>query len=239
MVIGLIGAMDEEIALLLEEMEAVSEEKYAGTHYHRGRLEDVSVVLCKSGVGKVNAAVSTQVLIDRYRVDAVIFTGVAGALHPDLDIGDMVISTACQHHDVDAGSLGFAPGEIPFQDTSVFQADPRLVALAEKASEKASGGKTMRGKILSGDQFISDTERVRSLHERFDGVCVEMEGAAVAHVCHLNRVPFVIIRSISDRADHSANVNFTRFTKMASRRSAGIVRRMLAELRQRGLGSKT
>jgi len=239
MVIGVIGAMDEEIALLLDEMGEVTEEEYAGTTYHRGRLEDVSVVLCKSGVGKVNAAVSTQVLIDQYQVDAVIFTGVAGALHPDLDIGDIVISTECQQHDVDASPLGFAPGEIPFQETSVFQADPHLVALAEEASEKASGGKTMKGKILSGDQFISDTERVRKLHERFGGMCVEMEGAAVAHVCHLNRVPFVILRSISDRADHSAHVNFTRFTKMASRRSAGIVRRMLAELRQKGLASKS
>ena len=238
MVIGLIGAMDEEIALLLNEMEAVSEEKYAGTCYHRGMLEDVPVVVCKSGVGKVNAAISAQVLIDRFQVDAVIFTGVAGALHPDLDIGDVVISTACQHHDIDASPLGFAPGEIPFQETSVFEADPHLVALAERASEKASGEKTMTGKILSGDQFISDTERVRDLHERFGGVCVEMEGAAVAHVCHLNRVPFVIIRSISDRADHSAHVNFTRFTKMASPRSSGIVRRMLAELRQAGLPSK-
>jgi len=137
----------------------------------------VSVVLCKSGVGKVNAAVSTQVLIDQYQVDAVIFTGVAGALHPDLDIGDIVISTECQQHDVDASPLGFAPGEIPFQETSVFQADPHLVALAEEASEKASGGKTMKGKILSGDQFISDTERVRKLHERFGGnVCGEWKG---------------------------------------------------------------
>lgn len=234
MVIGVIGAMDEEIAQFINEMQDVETEVYAGTRYYRGMLQKKNVVVAKTGVGKVNAALCTSVLIDRFQVDAVIFTGVAGALHPELRIGDVVISTEAQQHDVDAHSLGFARGTIPFQEKSIFTADPRLVQLAEQAAQEVTGGKVMKGKVLSGDQFISDANRVKKLRQDFDGVCVEMEGAAVAHVCHLHGIPFVIIRSMSDRADQSAHVNFAEFTELAAQHSGAMVRKMLASFPETG-----
>jgi adenosylhomocysteine nucleosidase len=227
-IIGIIGAMDEEIARLLDEMGHVASETVQGITYHRGILRETPVVVCKSGVGKVNAAVCTQLLIDRYKVEAVVFTGVAGALHPSLDIGDLVISTECQQHDVDVTALGFPRGIIPFQEVSVFPADPEWVKLAKRAGERINGVKVITGKVLSGDQFISSVETVNKLREEFGGVCVEMEGAAVAHVCHLSGTPYVVIRSMSDRADHSAHVNFAEFTELAAERSCTMVCHMLS-----------
>ncbi|MDR6227441.1 5'-methylthioadenosine/adenosylhomocysteine nucleosidase [Desmospora profundinema] len=227
--IGLIGAMEEEIALFLEEMEREQTEEHVGIRYHSGRLAGQSVVVCRSGVGKVNASVCTQVLIDRYGVESVIFTGVAGALDPKLDIGDIVVSTSCQQHDMDVTPLGLSKGEIPFQKVSEFQADPELIRLAEKAASMWTEGRVIRGKVLSGDQFIARVDTVRELREQMGGACVEMEGAAVAHVCHLNDIPFVVIRSMSDRADHSADVNFQEFAVIAARRSNGIVKNMIGQ----------
>ncbi|SEM69909.1 5'-methylthioadenosine/adenosylhomocysteine nucleosidase [Lihuaxuella thermophila] len=228
-IVGIIGAMDAEIARFLEEMQQVETREIQGIHYHKGELSGVPVVVCKSGVGKVNAAVCTQLLIDRYRVESVIFTGVAGALHSDLDIGDLVISTECQQHDMDASPLGFPKGTIPFQETSVFPADPGLIEWAKKAGESIEGVKVLTGKVLSGDQFISDVEKVKQLREEFNGACVEMEGAAVAHVCHLSGVPYVVIRSMSDRADQTAQVNFLEFTELAAERSCLMVRHLLQQ----------
>lgn len=227
--VGVIGAMDEEIRLLLERMERSGSSNAAGTVYHEGKIGDRRIVLCKSGVGKVNAAVCTQVLIDRFGVDAVIFTGVAGALDPSLNIGDIVISRDCMQHDMDASPLGYERGVIPYQDVSVFPADRVLAEAALTASRRLFGSRVMEGRILSGDQFIANRETVRLLHEQFGGTCVEMEGAAVAQVCHLNGIPFVIIRSMSDQADGSAPGNFEQFTRLASERSFKIVEAVLRE----------
>ncbi|MBA4492831.1 5'-methylthioadenosine/adenosylhomocysteine nucleosidase [Paenactinomyces guangxiensis] len=228
--IGIIGAMDSEISRFLDEMEQVETQEFFGIVYYRGKLCNVPAVVCKSGVGKVNAAVCTQVLIDRYQAESVIFTGVAGALHPELEIGDLVISTECQQHDIDASPLGFPQGTIPFQEASVFPADACLIERAKKAGGQIEGVKVLLGKVLSGDQFISDVRKVKELREKFNGTCVEMEGAAVAHVCHLIGVPYVVIRSMSDRADHSAQVNFMEFTELAAERSCAMVRNMLLQM---------
>ena len=227
--IGIIGAMDEEIALYQTAMRETAAVVKAGITYRQGELAGQSVVLCKSGVGKVNASVCTQILIDQFQVDRVIFTGVAGAVHPQLEIGDLVISTDCLQHDVDVTALGFQPGQIPFQDKWIWEADAELIRLAVAAGEKLGQGiRVVQGRILSGDQFLADREKVNRLFEQFEAACTEMEGAAVAQVCHLNRIPFVILRSMSDKADGSAHVNFAEFTKLASERSAAIVRRMLS-----------
>lgn len=226
--------MDSEISRYLQEMEQRNSTTFQGITYYEGILCEVPVVVCKSGVGKVNAAICTQLLIDRFQVDSVIFTGVAGAVHPDLEIGDIVISTSCQQHDLDATPLGFAKGTIPFQETSIFPADEQLVAWAKDASALVEGAKVFTGKVLSGDQFISDVETVRDLREQFDGYCVEMEGAAVAHVCYLSEVPYVVIRSMSDRADQSAHINFVEFTELAAERSCSIVTQMLKHLNKTG-----
>ncbi|MFD2370863.1 5'-methylthioadenosine/adenosylhomocysteine nucleosidase [Brevibacillus sp. GCM10020057] len=231
--IGIIGAMDEEIALYVEAMGQTRQTVKAGITYYEGELEGQSVVLCKSGVGKVNAAVTTQILIDTFQVERVIFTGVAGAVHPDLNIGDIVVSTDCLQHDIDVTALGFAPGQIPFTETWVWKADEKLRQLAIDAGRELEAGvQVVSGRILSGDQFVASREKVKWLHEQFAAHCTEMEGASVGQVCAMNEVPFVVVRSMSDKADGSAHVNFVEFTKLASERSYAIVRKMLAAMKE-------
>jgi len=228
--IGIIGAMNEEIENFLDGMTNITQYKKAGIIFYEGSMNGKSIILCKSGVGKINAAVCTQILIDDFNIKQVVFTGVAGALHPELEIGDIVVSTAAMQHDIDASALGFIRGTIPFADKSVFEADKNLVELALKASEELIEGKAITGLILSGDQFISAGLAAKELHELFGGYCTEMEGAAVAQVCHMNEIPFVIVRSMSDKADGSAHINFPEFTKLASKRSYLIVDKMLKML---------
>ncbi|WP_379153279.1 5'-methylthioadenosine/adenosylhomocysteine nucleosidase [Paenibacillus sp. sgz5001063] len=225
-VIGLIGAMDEEIKLLLDSMEDRESTIKAGIAYYSGTISGQKVVLCKSGVGKVNAAVTTQILIDSFGVGCVLFTGVAGALHPDLGIGDIVISSQCIQHDMDASALGYPRGVIPYQEVSFFPADPVLVQLAEGACH-AMKQKSITGIVLSGDQFIASTAAVSELREQLGGACAEMEGAAVAQVCFMNEIPFVIIRSMSDKADGSAHANYREFTVTAAERSHAILEYIL------------
>lgn len=219
--------MREEVGLFVQAMTEVETSERAGITFYQGRLHGQPVVLCQSGVGKVNASVCTQILIDDYVIHSLIFTGVAGGVAPELNIGDIVISTACQQHDIDASPLGFKLGEIPFAATSVFKADPDLVRLALSFRPPDERVQVVPGKILSGDQFIADPERVAQLYTTFQGSCVEMEGAAVAQVCHLNQVPFVIIRSLSDKADREATVNFSEFVHVAARRSYQLASHML------------
>ncbi|SEF54403.1 5'-methylthioadenosine/adenosylhomocysteine nucleosidase [Paenibacillus sp. UNC499MF] len=228
--IGLIGAMNEEIELLVGGMSGVTETTKAGITYREGQFEGKSVVVCKSGVGKVNASVCTQILIDGFGVDAVLFTGVAGALDPELNIGDIVISTSCMQHDMDVTPLGFPRGVIPYEEISVFQADPGLVELADAASRELFEGRTKQGLVLSGDQFVASRDKVAELHQELGGTCTEMEGAAVAQVCSMNKIPFVVIRSMSDKADGSAHVNFAEFTKQASENSHRIIEHIVRSL---------
>lgn len=227
MKIGIIGAMDAEIENFKRGMSDIAQTKKANITFYQGKINRHSVILCKSGVGKVNAAVTTQILVDDFQIDQIIFTGVAGALHPDLEIGDIVISTAAMQHDLDATPLGFDKGMIPFAEKSIFPADKYLSDLAQRASEELSEGKTVRGLILSGDQFIAEREQVQTLFQQFEGYCTEMEGAAAAQVCDMNNIPFVIIRSMSDKADGSAHINFAEFTPLAAERSYQIVNNML------------
>ncbi|CAM4498724.1 5'-methylthioadenosine/adenosylhomocysteine nucleosidase [Paenibacillus typhae] len=225
-VIGLIGAMDEEIELLLSSMENKRTAVKAGITYYSGDVFGRRAVLCKSGVGKVNAAVTTQILLDTFGVSRVLFTGVAGAVHPGLDIGDIVISSACIQHDMDVTALGYPKGIIPYQEVSVFTADEKLVKLAEQACKELKQH-FVTGIVLSGDQFIASSEAVEALHRDLNGACAEMEGAAVAQVCYMNEAPFVIIRSMSDKADGSAHVSYKEFTVTAARSSHAILEYML------------
>ncbi|WP_020615399.1 5'-methylthioadenosine/adenosylhomocysteine nucleosidase [Paenibacillus daejeonensis] len=229
MKIGIIGAMNEEIELLHKAVKQERTIEKAGIQLHEGQLGGKTIVYGKSGVGKVNAAVCTQVLIDQ-GVDCVLFTGVAGALDPELEIGDIVISTSALQHDMDVRPLGFARGVIPFQEQSDFQADEQLVSIAEAAGAKLFPGRYRKGKVLSGDQFIASRETVKELHEEMGGVCTEMEGAALAQVCAMNGIPYVVIRSISDKADGSAHVNFPEFTVQAADNSFRIIEDMVERL---------
>lgn len=229
-IVGIIGAMDEEIELYQKEMTEVDELEKAGLMYYRGKWMGKDIVLCKSGVGKVNAAICTQILIDHFKVQSVIFTGVAGGVDPILNIGDIIISTDCLQHDIDASPLGFKRGDIPFAATSVFKANETLIQLAERSAQSVEGVHAVTGRVVSGDQFIADRERVKSLYEQFEAACVEMEGSAVGQVCYLNHVPFVIIRSLSDKADGTAHTNFLEFTALASERSFQIVKEMVVRI---------
>ncbi|OCT17010.1 5'-methylthioadenosine/S-adenosylhomocysteine nucleosidase [Paenibacillus pectinilyticus] len=228
--IALIGAMNEEIELLVAHMTDVRETVKAGITFREGTYFGKDVVVCRTGVGKVNAAVTTQILIDQFGVEAVIFTGVAGALDPELQIGDLVISTECVQHDMDVTALGFPRGVIPYADNSVYKADPKLVELAAASGEKLFAGKVKMGRVLSGDQFIASREVVASLHQELNGVCVEMEGSSVAQVCAMNAIPYVVLRSMSDKADGSAHVNFAEFTVIASENSYKMVEDMVKHL---------
>ncbi|WP_026485564.1 5'-methylthioadenosine/adenosylhomocysteine nucleosidase [Caldanaerobius polysaccharolyticus] len=226
--IGIIGAMSVEVKLLIKQMSDVKRVSKAKMTFYQGKLEDKDVVVVRCGVGKVNAAICTQLLIDQFNVSAVINTGVAGGLMPELEVGDVVVSSELMEHDMDVTALGFRFGQIPDMDKSVFKADRQLIDLAVKCSKEVlEGKKVVVGPIVSGDQFISRTEKVEFLKNVFNGYAVEMEGAAIAHCAYLNGVPFVVIRGISDKADEKSGMSFEEFTQMAARNSSEIVRRML------------
>lgn len=229
-VLGIIGAMDEEVRLLTGKLEDMEQEQWAGITFVSGRIAGKRVVVCKSGVGKVNAAVTAQLLITACKVDAILFTGVAGALDPELEVGDLVVSLDCLQHDMDARALGFPRGVIPYQEQSVFPADPELVKLAAASGEAVLPGRVRTGRVLSGDKFIADKEEVAGLREELQGVCAEMEGAAVAQVCAMNGIPYVVIRSMSDKADGSAPVSFAEFTALAAKRSSELVEHLLGRM---------
>lgn len=230
--VGIIGAMDEEIATLLEEIRITEKQEHYGVTYYQGLFDEIPVVLCKSGVGKVNAAITAMTLIQHFQVTSLIFTGVAGALDPNLEIGDIVISKECQYHDMDVTALGYERGIIPYQEESKFPADATLVHWAKAACDQLNNRSVKIGKVLTGDQFISDKKLSSQLYEEMDGVCAEMEGAAVAHVAHVTKTPYVVIRSISDRADKKADVNFQEFTNLASKRSTYVVKQILQQMKQ-------
>lgn len=218
--LGIIGAMDIEVDSLKNEMENPAINIIAGMDFYEGVIGGKDVVVVKCGIGKVNAAMCTQILADRYNVDAVINTGVAGSLNNDIDICDIVISTVAQEHDMDVTALGYEKGIIPDMDVSIFEADRKLVELTKKSAKEAGlDVKVFEGKVVSGDQFISTHEKKKSLKKSFGGDCAEMEGAAIAHVASLNNIPFLVIRAISDKADGGAHMDYPTFEKKAAANS--------------------
>lgn len=225
--VGIIGALDEEIALLLKTLELEEKKKVAGITFYFGKIHCHNVIVCKSGIGKVNAAFTAQILIDRFCVGCILFTGTAGAIGRGIRIGDAIISTRVQQYDVDFSAIGFSLGTIPFLKTSVFNADPRLVALAAK-SAAANEQRAFKGIILTGDRFVASEKLARFLEERFNGLCVEAEGGAVGQVCYLNKIPFVVIRGISDQADDDAGETFNEFLELAARSAERVVLTMLS-----------
>lgn len=226
--IGVIGAMSVEVQLLIDRMTEIKEIKKARMTFYSGKLEGKDVAVVKCGVGKVNAAVCTQILIDVFNVEAIINTGVAGGLLPEIETGDVVVSSELVEHDMDVTALGYRLGQIPDIDDSVFKADKNLIDLATRCSKEVLKDKNVFvGPIVSGDQFINSSEKVVFLRKAFNGYAVEMEGAAIAHCAYLNNIPFVIIRGISDKADEESNLSFEEFTEMAARNSSEIVCNMI------------
>lgn len=226
--IGIIGAMELEVEQLKKEMAVSAVTKKAGMDFFEGILNEASVVVVRCGIGKVNAALCTQILADMFQVSHVINTGVAGSLNPKLDIGDILISRDALHHDMDATIFGYQPGEVPQMGLQAFPADERLMDLAKKACQSANPDiSVIYGRVVSGDQFISSKEVKERLIRQFQGDCTEMEGAAIAQAAHLNGLPFVIIRAISDKADDSAQMDYPAFETAAAKHSAALVREMV------------
>ena len=231
MTIGIIGAMEEEVAVLKQEMNIEETVDYASMRFCKGTLCGKNVVIVRSGIGKVNAAICAQVLVDRFNVDILINTGIAGSLDAAIDIGDMVISTDLVEHDMDATIFGDPLGQVPRMDTFSFPAAASLIEKAVAANEEANPDiKTFTGRIVSGDQFVSSAEVKEKLVKNFGGKCTEMEGAAIAHAAYLNKISCVIIRAISDKADNSATMDYPTFEKKAIEHSVRLVRNLLSRI---------
>jgi adenosylhomocysteine nucleosidase len=229
--IGIIGAMDEEIRFLRNEMKIKEINTIADMDFYIGIIENKEVVLVRCGIGKVNAAICTQILISVFDIKTIINIGVAGAIKDTLNILDIVVSTDVQQHDFDVTGFGYRLGEIPRMRKSVFPADENLIQKALDASnEVLTDNKVVKGRIVSGDIFVSDVKLKQNILENFGGYCTEMEGAAIGHTCYVNNIPFVVVRVISDKADGSAHGNFHEFVYQAVNHSGNIVKTMLKKI---------
>jgi adenosylhomocysteine nucleosidase/adenosylhomocysteine/aminodeoxyfutalosine nucleosidase len=228
--IAIIGALDGEIAEFLAALENKKEEIWTDFTFYTGVIEKKEVIVTKSGVGKVMAALAAQHLVDVYKPEAIVFTGLAGGLNLNLEIGDTLVAEDCVQHDLNAISLGFKRGEVPYTPYRILGCDKKLLDLALQYVPES--GKVMKGRILTGDQFITNRtlKSLQYLYDDLAGDAVEMEGAAVGLVATVNRIPFLLVRIISDKADSSANTDFKAFVPKASRISLQFIRHVLRGL---------
>ncbi|WP_192036875.1 5'-methylthioadenosine/S-adenosylhomocysteine nucleosidase [Halomonas sp. YLGW01] len=228
--IGIIGAMAEEVALLASRLEDRRTREHVGCTFHTGRLQGTEVVILQSGIGKVNAAVGTTLLLDMYQPELVINTGSAGGFGDDLAVGDVVISSEVRHHDVDAVVFGYEHGQVP-QMPAAYLPDDRLVEVARQCIESLGELRVVEGLIATGDIFMACPEAVSRTRDRFPTMlAAEMEAAAIAQTCHLYGCPFVVIRALSDIAGQESNLSFKAFIDQAARHSAQMVEAMVARL---------
>ena len=219
--IGIIGAMLEEVREIHEAMVVEETLNMARMEFKLGKIGDVEVVCVMSGIAKVNAAVCAQILIDKFNVTHIINTGIAGSLNNDLNIGDFVVSKEVLEHDIDCTALGYDYGVIPQINQLCFEADQELAdKIVEAIKETSNEVNVIKGRVSSGEQFVSDAETKDWIKKTYNADCVEMEGGAIAQVAWLNQIPFVIVRAISDKADGSAIMDYVKFEDEASRRSA-------------------
>ncbi len=228
--IGIIGAMDEEVELLKQTLENREDYEIAGYHLFHGTLHGKDVVLLKSGIGKVNAAIGTTLLLELYKPDCVINTGSAGGFDPALEVGDIVISTEVRHHDVDVTIFNYEPGQVP-GSPAAFLPDMLLADVAERCIQRMDGMHTSRGLIATGDAFMNDPERVARTRATFPQMkAVEMEAAAIAQTCYQFATPFIIIRALSDIAGKESHLSFDQFLATAAKHSAEMVMAMVDEI---------
>jgi len=220
--LGIIGAMDVEVAALKDKMENKSIRTIAGSEYCEGKLEGIDAVIVQCGVGKVNAALCAQILCDCFEVTHIVNTGIAGSLNAELDIGDFVISKDAVYHDMDATNFGYPMCQVPGLPVLSFPADDMLIKEAYAAAQNAHPGHVRIGRIATGDQFVADKALKEKIISNTCAFCTEMEGAAIAHTAWKNGVPFVIIRAISDKADDSAEMDYPTFEAAAAQRCAQV-----------------
>ena len=232
--LGIIGAMDKEVDNLkdlMNEAGQVKVEEHAGMQFWIGTLSGKEVVLVRSGIGKVNAAVAAEALSAIYNVEAIINSGIAGSLDARIDIGDIVLSTDAVEHDMNVLNLGYARGIVPDQENSVYVADEKLRKIAKEVCEEVCPDiKVFEGRVVTGDIFVSEKKMKDKMIAEFNGMCTEMEGAAIAHTAWLNKVPFLIIRSISDKADDSASMDYPSFQKKAIENEEKLITEMLKRM---------
>ena len=229
--IAIIGAMKSEVEQLTARMEAVQMVSQTGMDFYVGTLAGKEVVVVQCGVGKVNAALCTQILADRFNVSAIINTGIAGSLQAEINIGDVVLSEDAIYHDMDVTVFGYAAGEVPGIGRASFPADHHLIKVAEQSCREANPDiDVFVGRVVSGDQFIMSREKKDWLKANFGGFCTEMEGAAIAHGAWRNEIPFLIIRAISDKADDSAGMTMDEFEPLAIGHTVKLLMTMLPKL---------
>ncbi len=234
--IGIIGAMQIEVDYLKEIMKKESDFRTvnAGSlEYNCGTIHGTDVVVVRSGVGKVNAALCAQNLVVQFKCTNIINTGIAGAMAKGLGVLDFVVSTDAVYHDVDATGFGYKAGQVPQMDVFSFEADKKMIEAAKRAfneCEQSKDHKIIEGRIATGDQFISEKSVKEKIGETFNPACVEMEGAAIAHSCFLNKVPFVIIRCMSDMADDLSSNGYDFNEGLAAGLSSHLVERMIQEM---------
>ena len=220
--LGIIGAMREEVETLVDKLEDVKTQVHAWSTYYEGKLEGCDVVVVQCGVGKVNAAMCAQILCSCYGVTHLVNTGIAGSLCAELDIGDLVVSKDAMYHDVDCNAFGYPSGKVPGMDVIAFPADEKLMEAAFAAAEAVNPGHTKVGRVASGDQFVASKELKEKIISLTQGLCTEMEGAAIAQTAYRNGIPYVILRAISDKADDSAEMDYPTFERIAAHRCAAV-----------------
>ena len=231
MKLGIIGAMDVEVATLKAKMEHIQVQSHAASEYFEGTLEGCPVVVVQCGVGKVNAAMCAQVLASVYGVTHIVNTGIAGSLSAELDIGDLVISKDAMYHDFDCVHFGYEMGRVPGMDVAAFPADAALAELAFAAAEDVNAGHSKIGRVASGDLFVAAKSAKEAIIAKTGAVCTEMEGAAIAQTAYRNQVPFVILRAISDKADNSATMDYPTFERNAAHRCAEVTKNLARQLK--------
>ncbi|MDW0117420.1 5'-methylthioadenosine/S-adenosylhomocysteine nucleosidase [Sporosarcina thermotolerans] len=230
MKIAIIGAMEEEVEILRGKIETQHASVIAGCEFIEGKIGNHDIILVKSGIGKVNAAIATTLLIQQYKPDAILNTGSAGGFAETLEVGTIVISDEVRHHDVDACVFGYEIGQVPGMPPS-YLSDPKLVQAAREAVEEIGEHAHATGLIASGDVFMSDSERVNLVKSQFPKmIAAEMEAAAVAQVCHQFGTPFVVIRALSDIAGKESSISFDEFLPLAAKHSSEIVMHVLSKL---------
>ena len=228
--LGIIGAMEIEVAILKSKLENRKVTKVGPMEFYEGRLAGCDVVVVMCGVGKVHAAMCTQTLCCMFGVTHIVNTGVAGSLDAQLDICDVLVSTDAVQHDMDVTQLGYEVGKVPGLDTTAFPADEMLCKLAFEASETIRPGHTKLGRVATGDQFVCSSEQKTKIIATTGASCTEMEGAAIAQTAYVNQVPFVILRAISDKADGSAELDYPTFEKRAAANCAAVTEALAKRL---------
>ena len=233
MKLGIIGAMDVEVAALKNSMENVTVHSRTGMTFYDGQLEGLEAVVVQCGVGKVNAAMCTQILCACFGVTHIVNTGVAGSLCAELDIGDLVISQDAMYHDFDCSVINpnYCVGQVPGMSVLAYPADEALAKVAFAAAESVNPGHTRMGRVASGDQFVCGKEQKAYIIEYTGALCTEMEGAAIAHTAWRNEVPYVVVRAISDKADDSAEMDYPTFEAIAAQRCASVTMELARKLK--------